>query len=271
MYIFIPGTENHSNNTQSLWLSFPWFGKWGATIKPRTTVLHMNTLKKRQKLRKDITDPDQSLNVVKMFKVKQEKECLPPAEKWVWEVIRSIFWSLKEPLCSSKQLQVKRARWGSGWQWLTSIRSCPSCVSLNNGCLDAVVYTELPGTTSWSGQRDRPCFAGMPPPQAQPGGPGHCPPALPFAGGGRAQQRHLPPLPGSAALPRPRRARPTQQRDNAEGMEKHTAHASSALQKKHQKNQQPNHKSETITYFMPAWGFSLGFCGLRLFPPQYWF
>lgn len=50
-----------------------------------------NSLEKGRSYGKTITDPDQPFNAVKMFKVKQEKECLLPAEKWVWEVIRSIF------------------------------------------------------------------------------------------------------------------------------------------------------------------------------------
>lgn len=54
-----------------------------------------------------------------------------------------------------KQLKVKRAGRGLGLQWLTTVRSCPTFGSLNNGFLYTVVYRKLPGTTSLAKNWDK--------------------------------------------------------------------------------------------------------------------
>lgn len=160
MPTFIPGTENHNDNKQRPWLFLNSFGKWGGNNKSQELkFLTLTNWKRAEARERQSQMQDQPLRGVKMLKVKQEKECLLPAGKWVWEVVKNIFWYLKEPLFSSKQLKVKRARWGLGLQWLTTVRSCPTSGSLNNGFLYMVVYRRLAGTTSSAKNWDKLYFS----------------------------------------------------------------------------------------------------------------
>lgn len=103
----------------------------------------------------------------------------------------------------------------------------------------------------------------MPPPQAQPGAAGTAPSAAICRGAGGAQRRHLPPLPGSAALP----PAPTGASRGTAGERRghgktHHAHLLSV------KKNQNKHKPETIVNFLPASGFSLGFLWFEPFSPS---
>lgn len=113
------------------------FGKWTATIKPSTKVVHSNSLKESRSYGKAIPDAGQPLTAVKMLKVKQEK-VFAPCRKMGKGGCKKYFWYLKEPPFSSKQLKVKRASWGLGLQWLTTGRFCPTSGSLNHGFLSMV-------------------------------------------------------------------------------------------------------------------------------------